>query len=63
MGKKLILNVLYTIGIFFCVVFGYTFGFEHPHYDYLACAVIVGGVLIYLKIRLMKEVRDMQKKP
>lgn len=61
MGKKLALNVLYNIGIFVCLVAAYTFGFEHPHWDYLACAIILAGVLIVLKIRLMKEVRNMQK--
>lgn len=63
MVKKVALNVLYNIGIFVCLVMAYTFGFEHPHWDYLACAVILGGVLVVLKIRLVKEVRGMQKKP
>jgi hypothetical protein len=63
MGKKLALNVLYNIGIFICVVLVYTFGFEHPRWEYLTSAVIVGAVLVVLKIRLMKEVRNMQKKP
>ena len=63
MGKKLALNVLYNIGIFICLVLAYTFGFEHPRWDYLASVVIIGGVLVVLKIRLMKEVRNMQKKP
>ena len=63
MRKKVGLNVLYNIGIFICLVLVYTFGFEHPRWDYLASAVIIGGVLVTLKIRLIKEVRAMQKKP
>lgn len=63
MRKKIALNVLYNIGIFICLVLVYTFGFEHPRWEYLSSAVIVGGVLVMLKIRLLKEVREMQKKP
>ena len=61
MGKKLALNVLYNIGIIACIIAVYTFGFEYPHWDYMACAIIIGGVLVTLKIRLLKEVRNMQK--
>ncbi|HTE01829.1 MAG TPA: DUF6358 family protein [Mucilaginibacter sp.] len=63
MGKKLALNVLYNIGIFVCLILAYTFGYEHPRYEYLACAVFIGTILVILKIRLMKDVRNMQKKP
>jgi hypothetical protein len=63
MGKKLALNVIYNIGIFVCLVLIYTYGFEHPRYEFLACAVFLGAILVLLKIKLMKEVRNMQKKP
>ncbi|HJP63747.1 MAG TPA: DUF6358 family protein [Mucilaginibacter sp.] len=62
MAKKLALNVLYNIGIFICLVLIYT-GFEKKHYEYIAGAVFIGAVLVVLKIRLLKEVRNMQKKP
>jgi len=60
MGKKLALNVLYNIGIFACLVLIYT-GFEKKHYEYAAGALFIGAVLVMLKIRLLKEVRNMQK--
>ena len=63
MAKKLALNVLYNIGIFICLVLAYTFGIEHPRYEYLAAALLLGVMLVILKIRLMKSVRNMQKKP
>ncbi|MGZ3751738.1 MAG: DUF6358 family protein [Mucilaginibacter sp.] len=63
MGKKLALNVFYNISIFLCVILAYTYGYEHPRYEYLACIVFIGTILVILKIRLMKEVRNMQKKP
>lgn len=62
MGKKLALNVLYNIAIFVCLALVY-YGFEHARYEYVAGAVFIGAVFVILKIRLLKEVRDMQKKP
>ena len=62
MGKKLALNVLYNIGIFVCLWLGY-YGFEHTRYEFIAGAVFIGAVFVILKIRLLKEIRNMQKKP
>ncbi|HVS90453.1 MAG TPA: DUF6358 family protein [Mucilaginibacter sp.] len=62
MGKKLALNVLYNIGIFVCLVLIYN-GFSGKHYEYIAAGVLIGAVLVVLKLRLVKEVRNMQKKP
>ena len=62
MGKKLALNVLYNIAIFICLALVY-YGFDHPRYEYVAGGVFIGAVFVILKIRLLKEVRDMQKKP
>ncbi|MBS1528192.1 MAG: hypothetical protein JST19_21280 [Bacteroidetes bacterium] len=62
MGKKLALNVLYNIGIFVCLVLIYN-GFQGKHYEYIAGGVLIGAVLVVLKVRLVKEVRNMQKKP
>jgi hypothetical protein len=62
MGKKLALNVLYNIGIFICLVLIYN-GFTWKQYIYVAGALFVGAILVMLKIRLLKEVRNMQKKP
>jgi hypothetical protein len=62
MGKKLALNVLYNIGIFICLVLIYN-GFTGKQYMYIAGALFIGAILVMLKIRLLKEVRNMQKKP
>jgi len=62
MGKKLALNVLYNIAIFVCLALIY-YGFEHTRYEFIAGAVFIGAVFVILKIRLLKEVREMQKKP
>lgn len=62
MGKKVALNVLYNIGIFICLILIYK-GFSEPRYEYVAGALFIGAVLVILKIRLLKEVRNMQKKP
>ncbi len=61
MGKKLALNVLYNICIFICLVLIFN-GFKDKHYEYIVGAVLIGAVLVILKIRLLKEVRNMQKK-
>jgi hypothetical protein len=62
MGKKLALNVLYNICIFICLALAY-YGFTKPRYDYIAGAVFIGAVFVILKVRLLKEVRNMQNKP
>jgi phosphotransferase system glucose/maltose/N-acetylglucosamine-specific IIC component len=62
MGKKVILNVLYNLGIFLCVLIGYS-AVEHARYEYLLGVVFIGGVLIILKIKLIKEIKNTQKKP
>jgi len=62
MGKKLALNVLYNVGIFICLILVYE-GALNKHYEYIAGAVFIGAILVILKIRLLKEVRNMQNKP
>ncbi len=62
MGKKLALNVLYNICIFICLALAY-YGFQHTRYEFIAGAVFIGVVFVILKIRLLKQVREMQKKP
>jgi heme O synthase-like polyprenyltransferase len=61
MKKKVALNVFYNICIFICLALVYE-GFKQPRYEYVAGAVFIGAVFVILKIRLLKEVRDMQKK-
>ena len=60
MRKKIAINVFYNICIFICLVLIYN-GFMDKHYEYIIGAVFIGAIFIILKIRLLKEVRDMQK--
>ena len=60
MGKKLALNVLYTIGIFICIAIGY-WGFQHSRYEYIAAAAFVGILFIVLKVKLLKDLRNTRK--
>ena len=61
MGKKIIFNVLYNLGIFLCLLVGYS-GFEHARYEYVLGSVFIAAILIILKIKLIKEVRSTEKK-
>jgi hypothetical protein len=60
MGFKLVLNVLYTIGIVLCLFVAYQN--IAKNYTLLGVAILAVGVLIVLKIRLLKDVRNSQKK-
>jgi len=57
------LNVLYTLGIFLCVIGGYNYGIADGHYIYLLPAAAIIAILVVLKVRLLKEVKNAQKKP
>ena len=60
MGKKLALNVLYTIGIFICIAIGY-WGSQHNRYEYIVAAVFIGILFIVLKVKLLKDLRNTRK--
>jgi len=65
MGKKFLYNILLNIGILilaYCAIAA----FHARQYLILACAIAGIALLIYLKIRLTKQVRKMlkgEKKP
>jgi len=61
MGFKLVLNVLYTIGIVLCLFVAYNAN-TSKNYTLLGAAILVAGVVIVLKIRLLKDVKNSQKK-
>ncbi|QEC77089.1 DUF6358 family protein [Mucilaginibacter ginsenosidivorax] len=61
MAFKLILNVLYTIGLVLCAFVAYQY-FMAKNYPVMAAAIAVGLVVIFLKIRLLKDVKNSQKK-
>ncbi len=57
------LNVLYTIGIFLCIIAGYNYGIAQGHYIYLLPAAAIIVILVVLKVRLLKDVKNAHKKP
>ncbi|WP_299290014.1 DUF6358 family protein [uncultured Mucilaginibacter sp.] len=61
MGAKLFLNILYNISIILCVILIY-WSINHQRYDWTAAGVFIIVITIFLKIRLAKEVRALQKK-
>ena len=61
MGKKLLLNTLYTIGIFVSGFIGYMYGIVPQQYIYVAAAAVFIVIFIVLKVRILKEVRSTQK--
>jgi hypothetical protein len=60
MAVKLALNTLYTIGIVLCIITMY-WGFGNRHYDYMLIALFVAALFVYLKIKILKEVKNSQK--
>lgn len=60
MGKKVALNVFYNLGIFLCVLVIYS-AFEHQRYEYVLACAFIAGILITLKIKLIKEIKNTQK--
>ncbi|MDB5124024.1 MAG: hypothetical protein JWR02_1364 [Mucilaginibacter sp.] len=63
MWKKGLLNVLYNICIFLCFIAAYQYGIIQKQYAYIFGAVVFIVIFIILKIRLLKEIKNAQKKP
>jgi hypothetical protein len=61
MGFKLVLNVLYTVGIVLCLFVAYKANTD-KNFTMLGAAILLGGVIVVLKIRLLKDVKNSQKK-
>ncbi len=61
MGKKLLLNTLYTLGIFVSGFIGYQYGIVPQQYIYVVAAAVFIVIFIVLKVRILKEVRSTQK--
>ncbi|QQL49070.1 DUF6358 family protein [Mucilaginibacter ginkgonis] len=57
MGKKILINTLYTVGLFICII-TLVWGVQHSRYEMVAGAVLIGALFVYLKIKLLKEVRS-----
>jgi hypothetical protein len=60
MGKKVALNVFYNLVIFLCILVIYS-AFEHGRYEYVLGCAFIAGIIITLKIRLIKEIKNTQK--
>jgi len=63
MWKKAIPNVLYSVGIFICIITGYQYGIVQKQYGYLFGALVFLTIFIVLKIRILKEIKKTFKKP
>jgi hypothetical protein len=61
MWKKMLPNTLYTIGIMLCLISGYQYGIEQKQYGFLLGAIILIAIFVYLKIRILKQIKNTQK--
>ena len=60
MGKKLALNVFYTIGLFISVIIAY-WGYQHTRYAFLAGGILVAIMFIVFKVKLLKDLKATKK--
>lgn len=60
MGKKLILNVAYTIGLFVAAVIAY-WGYNNHQYVYVAGGAVIAAMFVFLKIKLLKELKQIKR--
>jgi hypothetical protein len=61
MGKKILLNTLYNIGIFISLMTAY-WGITNSRYEYVAAGIFIAAIFVVLKVKLIKEVRSNIKK-
>ena len=61
MWKKVVPNTLYNVGIFVCLIAGYQYGVVQKQYGYIISAVLIIAILVYLKIRILRDIRNAQK--
>jgi uncharacterized membrane protein len=62
MWGKVLLNVLYNICIVLCGIFVY-YSVQHGNWPYALAGAFLGVMIIIFKLRLVKNVKNMQKKP
>jgi hypothetical protein len=63
MWKKAIPNTLYTVGIVVCIIYGYQYGIEQGRYGFLFGAIVLIAIFVFLKIKILKEIKNTLKKP
>jgi len=57
MGKKIALNVFYNLGIILSI-FGIAWGYNNTKYLVIILFVVTGAFFLYLKLQLIKEMRN-----
>jgi len=62
MGIKFILNILYNLCIIICL-FTIWSGFNNHNWAFVAGATFIGVLIVIFKIRLIKDVKNLTKKP
>lgn len=60
MKKKIALNVFYNLGLIISVC-GIFWAFKNNYYPVVALFVATGGFFLYLKIKLIKDIRNTLK--
>lgn len=60
MGKKFIYNILLNIGLI-AVVYTAVASFKKEQYEIMIVALAIVGLLSFLKIKLLKQVREITK--
>jgi hypothetical protein len=60
MGKKIALNVFYNLGIILSI-FGAVWGYNNHKYLVIGLFVVTAAFFLYLKLQLVKEMRNSLK--
>lgn len=61
MGKKIALNVFYNLGLIVSI-FGIVWGYNNTKYLAIVLFVATAAFFLYLKLKLVKEMRENLKK-
>ncbi|MXV14201.1 DUF6358 family protein [Hufsiella ginkgonis] len=60
MGYKILLNIAYNIALFLMVMSA-IWSFNHQRYGLLLGSIFVMVIVVYLKIRLIKKIKELTK--
>jgi Na+/melibiose symporter-like transporter len=61
MWFKVLLNVLYNVCIFICLLFTF-YSIKNHNWPYVLGGVFLGAMVIIFKLRLIKDIRNRQEK-
>jgi Na+/melibiose symporter-like transporter len=62
MGIKFALNILYNLCIIICLITIWS-GFKNGNWAFVAGAFFIGVLILIFKIRLIKDIKNLTKKP